>query len=91
MRRLPPTRVEDNVNLLCDLCPEYADDLLGNVDQPLKILRDEDKGSSSGAITTETETRSGEWLRKLGTRNSSILRPISSIRGLRVRVYRDRY
>jgi capping protein beta len=41
MRRLPPTRVED---LLCDLCPEYADDLLGNVDQPLKILRDEDKG-----------------------------------------------
>ncbi|GFZ45685.1 F-actin-capping protein subunit beta [Saitozyma sp. JCM 24511] len=44
MRRLPPTRVEDNVNLLCDLCPEYADDLLGNVDQPLKILRDEDKG-----------------------------------------------
>ena len=44
MRRLPPTRVEENVNTLCDICPEYADDLLGNVDQPLKVLRDEEKG-----------------------------------------------
>jgi capping protein beta len=44
MRRPPPTRVEENVNALCDLCPDYADDLLGNVDQPLKILRDEEKG-----------------------------------------------
>jgi capping protein beta len=32
------------VNTLCDLCPEYADDLLGNVDQPLAILRDEASG-----------------------------------------------
>ncbi|KIR39283.1 capping protein (actin filament) muscle Z-line, beta [Cryptococcus deuterogattii 99/473] len=44
LRRLPPTRVEENVNALCDLAPEYADDLLGNVDQPLKILVDEEKG-----------------------------------------------
>ena len=44
LRRLPPTRIESNVNILCDLCPEYADDLLGNVDQPLKMLRDDEKG-----------------------------------------------
>ncbi|WWC89736.1 uncharacterized protein L201_004661 [Kwoniella dendrophila CBS 6074] len=44
LRRLPPTRVEENVNTLCDLAPEYADDLLGNVDQPLKILTDSEKG-----------------------------------------------
>lgn len=43
LRRLPPTRVEENVNALCDLAPEYADDLLGNVDQPLKVLVDEEK------------------------------------------------
>nr|XP_018263655.1 capping protein (actin filament) muscle Z-line, beta [Kwoniella dejecticola CBS 10117]OBR85813.1 capping protein (actin filament) muscle Z-line, beta [Kwoniella dejecticola CBS 10117] len=44
LRRLPPTRVEENVNALCDLAPDYADDLLGNVDQPLKILTDSEKG-----------------------------------------------
>ncbi|WWD16059.1 hypothetical protein CI109_100484 [Kwoniella shandongensis] len=44
VRRLPPTRIESNVNALCDLAPEYADDLLGNVDQPLKLLRDEEQG-----------------------------------------------
>ncbi|WRT67296.1 uncharacterized protein IL334_004264 [Kwoniella shivajii] len=44
LRRLPPTRVEENVNTLCDLAPEYADDLLGNVDQPLKVLTDSEKG-----------------------------------------------
>ncbi|ORY24947.1 F-actin-capping protein subunit beta, partial [Naematelia encephala] len=43
-RRLPPTKVEENVNTLCEICPEYADDLLGNVDQPLKLLQDEEKG-----------------------------------------------
>lgn len=36
--------MEDNVNTLCDLCPDYADDLLGNVDQPLKVCRDESSG-----------------------------------------------
>nr|ODN87923.1 capping protein (actin filament) muscle Z-line, beta [Cryptococcus depauperatus CBS 7841] len=44
LRRLPPTQVQDNVNILCDLAPEYADDLLSNVDQPLKVLMDEEKG-----------------------------------------------
>lgn len=44
LRRLPPTKVEENVNTLCDLAPEYADDLLGNVDQPLKVLQDAEKG-----------------------------------------------
>jgi capping protein beta len=44
LRRLPPTRIEQNVNTLCDLCPDYVDDLLGNVDQPLSVLRDEEKG-----------------------------------------------
>ncbi|KAL7424164.1 F-actin-capping protein subunit beta [Cryptotrichosporon argae] len=44
LRRLPPTAVEANVDSLCDLAPEYADDLLGNVDQPLKVLRDDEAG-----------------------------------------------
>ncbi|KAG6374375.1 F-actin-capping protein subunit beta [Boletus reticuloceps] len=44
MRRLPPTRVEENVNSLIQICPDYADDLLGSVDQPLKVLTDHATG-----------------------------------------------
>ncbi|KAJ8473762.1 hypothetical protein ONZ45_g16170 [Pleurotus djamor] len=44
MRRLPPTRIEENVAALVDICPDYADDLLGSVDQPLKIKTDRATG-----------------------------------------------
>lgn len=44
LRRLPPTNVEQNVKTLCDLVPDLADDLLGNVDQPLKLCNDEESG-----------------------------------------------
>ena len=44
MRRLPPMRVEENVSALVSMCPEYADDLLGSVDQPLKVLLDRGTG-----------------------------------------------
>ncbi|KAF7424089.1 F-actin-capping protein subunit beta [Pleurotus ostreatus] len=44
MRRLPPTRTEENVAALVDICPEYADDLLGSVDQPLKLKTDRATG-----------------------------------------------
>ncbi|KAF9790657.1 f-actin capping protein beta subunit [Thelephora terrestris] len=40
MRRLPPTQIEANVSALVDICPDYADDLLGSVDQPLKVKTD---------------------------------------------------
>jgi len=44
MRRLPPMNVEDNVTALVGMCPDYADDLLGSVDQPLKVLTDRATG-----------------------------------------------
>ncbi|KAK7033284.1 F-actin-capping protein subunit beta [Favolaschia claudopus] len=44
MRRLPPTRTEENVSALIRICPEYADDLLGSVDQPLKVRTDRATG-----------------------------------------------
>ena len=40
MRRLPPTRTEENVEALVAICPDYADELLASVDQPLKLKRD---------------------------------------------------
>ena len=44
MRRLPPTNVETNVQSLIGMCPDYADDFLGSVDQPLKVLTDHATG-----------------------------------------------
>jgi len=44
MRRLPPTRVEENVAALVGICPDYADDLLGSVDQPLQLKTDRATG-----------------------------------------------
>jgi len=44
MRRLPPTQVEENVSALVEICPDYADDLLGSVDQPLKLRTDRATG-----------------------------------------------
>ncbi|KAJ3873856.1 F-actin capping protein [Lentinula edodes] len=44
MRRLPPTRTEENVASLIGICPEYADDLLGSVDQPLQLKTDRATG-----------------------------------------------
>lgn len=40
MRRLPPPRTEENVIALSAICPDYADDLLGTVDQPLRLRTD---------------------------------------------------
>jgi capping protein (actin filament) muscle Z-line, beta len=44
MRRLPPTRTEENVTAMIDICPDYADELLGSVDQPLKVKVDRATG-----------------------------------------------
>jgi capping protein beta len=44
MRRLPPTKTEDNVEALMQISPDYADDLSGNVDQPLKLRVDRATG-----------------------------------------------
>lgn len=40
MRRLPPANVEQNLYNLCDMVPDMMSDLLGSVDQPLKIAHD---------------------------------------------------
>ena len=43
-RRLPPTKLEENVDALMQISPDYADDLSGNVDQPLKLRVDKTTG-----------------------------------------------
>jgi len=46
MRRLPPTRTEENVAALVSICPDsqVADDLLSSVDQPLQLKTDRATG-----------------------------------------------
>lgn len=44
MRRLPPTRTEENVAALVNICPEDADELLQSVDQPLQVMVDRATG-----------------------------------------------
>ncbi|KAG8874518.1 F-actin-capping protein subunit beta [Tulasnella sp. 331] len=44
MRRLPPTRIEENVQALIQLVPDFADEFLGCVDQPLKVRLDKTTG-----------------------------------------------
>jgi len=40
MRRLPPSKIEENLAGLIDLVPDLVEDLLSAVDQPLKIALD---------------------------------------------------
>jgi len=44
MRRLPPSKIEQNLNGLLNLIPEETDELLQRVDQPLKEATDPENG-----------------------------------------------
>jgi len=44
LRRLPPHKVEQNVNGLLNLIPEETDELLQRVDQPLQVIVDASTG-----------------------------------------------
>ena len=40
MRRLPPNKIEQNLNGLLNLVPEETEELLQRIDQPLKEAKD---------------------------------------------------
>lgn len=44
MRRLPPSKVESNLSFLVALVPEISEELLSNVDAPLKVAACEKTG-----------------------------------------------
>ncbi|KAF8206215.1 F-actin capping protein [Mycena galopus ATCC 62051] len=74
MRRLPPTRTEENVTALIGICPEYADDLLGSVDQPLKLRTDRATGKEYLACDYNRDGESYRFVRsfKLGSFGSVV-------------------
>jgi capping protein beta len=44
MRRLPPTRTQENVTALVNICPEESEELLQSVDVPLRVMVDHATG-----------------------------------------------
>lgn len=40
LRRLPPSSVSSNLELIADVCPDIADELFSSVDQPLRVRID---------------------------------------------------
>ncbi len=46
MRRMPPSSVENSLAGLMEMVPELTDELLTNVDQPLKVQKDTKTGKT---------------------------------------------
>lgn len=46
MRRMPPSQVENSLAGLIEMVPELTDDLLSQVDQPLKVVKDTKTGKN---------------------------------------------
>jgi hypothetical protein len=44
LRRLPPTNVSANLDVISRLCPDIAEDLAVSVDQPLQLKSDGESG-----------------------------------------------
>ncbi|KAI0078790.1 F-actin capping protein, beta subunit [Panus rudis PR-1116 ss-1] len=99
MRRLPPTNVEENVAALVGMCPDYADDLLGSVDQPLKVLTDRATGKEYLACdyNRDGESYRSPWSNEYdppledGTVPSSKLRKLEITANEAFDTYREMY
>lgn len=59
MRRLPPSKVEENLADLVELAPDMQEDLLSTIDQPLQVQRD----SSGREFLTCDYNRDGDSFR----------------------------
>lgn len=99
MRRLPPTHVEENVSALVGMCPDYADDLLGSVDQPLKVMLDRATGREYLACdyNRDGESYRSPWSNEYdpplddGTVPSAKLRKLEVVANEAFDTYREMY
>ncbi|EKM58243.1 uncharacterized protein PHACADRAFT_252425 [Phanerochaete carnosa HHB-10118-sp] len=99
MRRLPPTHVEENVAALVGMCPDYADDLLGSVDQPLKAMVDRTAGREYLACdyNRDGESYRSPWSNEYdpplddGTVPSAKLRKLEVVANEAFDTYREMY
>ncbi|SPC63398.1 probable CAP2 - F-actin capping protein, beta subunit [Ustilago sp. UG-2017b] len=62
LRRLPPSKVEQNLESIVKLIPSYADDLYSSVDQPLKVKLDNSKhGAGREFLSCEYNKDGDSW------------------------------
>jgi capping protein beta len=79
MRRLPPPRTEENVAALVGICPEDADELLQNVDQPLQVKVDRATGREYLACDYNRDAESYRYVYILSRTDHNILRALTHI------------
>eukprot|EP01088_Endostelium_zonatum_P006008 TRINITY_DN18113_c0_g1_i1.p1 TRINITY_DN18113_c0_g1~~TRINITY_DN18113_c0_g1_i1.p1 ORF type:complete len:272 (+),score=66.33 TRINITY_DN18113_c0_g1_i1:80-895(+) len=99
MRRMPPSKIEDNLAGLIDLVPNLTEELLSMVDQPLKVAHD---SSAKRDYLLCDYNRDGDsyrspWSNKYDPPISGGAQPSAKLRDLEVKandafdVYRDLY
>ena len=99
MRRMPPSQIENNLAGLVDLVPDLTEDLLGMVDQPLKVAHD--KVSNRDYLLCDYN-RDGDsyrspWSNKFDPPLPDGLLPSDAVRKLEIQfneafdIYRDLY
>lgn len=100
LRRLPPSNISRNLDLLVNLCPALADDLYSSVDQPLRIRIDHSKQGAGREYLACDYNRDGDswrspWSNEYdpplddGTKPSKQLRELELSMGAAMETYRQ--
>lgn len=62
LRRLPPTNVAANLDVISRLCPDIAEDLAVSVDQPLHVKTDGENGKEYLCCDYNRDGESYRWV-----------------------------
>ncbi|CAO1635789.1 unnamed protein product [Parajaminaea phylloscopi] len=102
LRRLPPSNISRNLDLLVNLCPALADDLYSSVDQPLRVRVDKSAQGAQREYLACDYNRDGDswrspWSNEYdpplddGTKPSRQLRELEVRMGTAMEAYRQLY
>ncbi|MBW0524465.1 hypothetical protein O181_064180 [Austropuccinia psidii MF-1] len=99
MRRLPPEKIDTNLNSLITILPHLTDDLLTSIDQPLKVQTDPESGKQflNCDYNRDQDSYRSPWSNEYSPSLSDGAYPSPKLRKLEVilndafDVYRDLY
>lgn len=91
LRRLPPTNISKNLDVLVSLCPSLADDLYSSVDQPLRVRVDNSKLGAGREYLACDYNRDGDswrspWSNEYDPPLDDGTKPSKALRDLEVRM-----
>lgn len=91
LRRLPPTNISRNLDVLVSLCPSLADDLYSSVDQPLRIRVDNSQTGAGREYLACDYNRDGDswrspWSNEYDPPLDDGTKPSKALRNLEVRM-----